>query len=226
MDKKLIILIGPPGSGKGTQAELLAKKFNLFNLRTSKLGEAKINDPELVKNDPEVAEAKRLYDQGDLFPPAWIEKIVMEKVKELASRGESIVFDGSPRTLPEAQSEMPIFTDLYGQDNIKVFYIKLSAEETLKRNSHRRICKANQHPIPNFKEFENITVCPEDGSDLIVRTLDDPEVIKERYDVFLRRTEPIIDFLKSKEYNVIEINGEQPIEKVHEDIVSQLLITN
>ena len=81
--KWAVILIGPPGSGKGTQAELLAEKFGLFHLETSKLGEEKINNPELVRKDQEVAEAKRLYNKGELFPPPWTVKIMVEKIREL-----------------------------------------------------------------------------------------------------------------------------------------------
>ncbi len=220
--KKLIILIGPPGSGKGTQAEMLAEKLGLFHLQTSKLGEAKINNPELVKNNLEIAEAKQLYDSGKLWPHTWTASLVIEKVEEMASLGKGIVLDGSPRVIHEAVLEMPIMKALYGSDNIKIFEIKLSDEESFKRNSHRRICKLNQHPIPNFPEFENITACPKDGSEIIVRTLDDPEVIKKRYQVYLSETEPIIDFLIKEGYNLVTINGEQPIEDVQRDILDKL----
>src|SRR3989344_4081660 len=84
--KLAIFLIGPPGSGKGTQADLLAQRFGLVHVQTSKLGEEKINNPELVENDHEIAEVKRLYDKGELFPPPWTVKIVLEKVKNWRRR--------------------------------------------------------------------------------------------------------------------------------------------
>jgi adenylate kinase len=217
-----IMLIGPPGSGKGTQAELLAEKFGLFHIQTSKLGEAKINNPDLVKSNSEVAEAKKLYDSGKLWPHTWTASLVIEKIEEMAFQKKGVVLDGSPRIIHEAVLEMPMIKALYGSENIKVFEIKLSSGESFKRNSHRRICKLNQHPIPNFPEYENITACPQDGSEIIVRTLDDPELIKKRYQVYKIETEPVIDFLIKEGYNVLTIDGEQSIEDVYRDILNKL----
>ena len=182
--KWAVILIGPPGSGKGTQAELLAKKFGLFHLETSKLGEEKINNSELVKIDTEVAEAKRLYDKGELFPPPWTVKIMVEKIRELGNGGMGLVFSGSPRTLHEAENELPILEEVYGRDNIKPIHLNLTKDESIKRNSSRRVCKANRHSIPDFPMFKDITTCPKDGSELIKRSLDAPETIGIRYEVY------------------------------------------
>lgn len=220
--KWVVVLIGPPGSGKGTQADLMAEKFDLFHLETSKLGEEKINNPELVKNDPDVAEAKRLYDQGELFPPPWTVKITVEKIKELANKGIGIVFSGSPRTMHEAEQEIPVFEELYGRDNVKAIHLNLSKEESIRRNSGRRICKANRHTIPDFPIFKDIKTCPKDGSPLLKRELDTPETIGIRYEVYLRRTQPILSFLQERGYNVLEIEGEQPIEDVFRDILKNL----
>ena len=220
--KWAVFLIGPPGSGKGTQADLLAQRFDLVHIQTSKLGEEKINDQELVKNDPEIAEVKRLYDKGELFPPPWIVKIVLEKVKELAEQDKGIVFSGSPRTIYEGENELPYFENLYGRENIKIINLKIGEEESIGRNSNRRICKASGHPIPNFESTKNITSCPQDGSEIITRSLDTPETIKTRNEVYRRRTEPILVFFKNKEYNVVDINGEQPIDKVYRDILQEI----
>ncbi len=220
--KWAVFLIGPPGSGKGTQADLLAQRFGLVHVQTSKLGEEKINNQELVKNDPEIAEVKRLYDKGELFPPPWTVKIVLEKVQELADQGKGIIFSGSPRTIYEIEQELPYFDNLFGKENIKVLNVKINEEESIIRNSHRKVCKANGHPIPNFEQFKNILVCPQDGSEIITRSLDTPETIKTRNEVYHRRTEPILAFLKEKGYNIIDINGEQAIDKVFQDILAKI----
>lgn len=223
MEKKIFVLIGAPGSGKGTQAELLAKKFNLYHLETSKLGEEKINNPDLVNSNPEVREAKRLYDKGELFPPPWTTKLVLEKVRELAQENKGVVFSGSPRTIFEAENEFPEFEEIYGKKNIHVFEIVLSEKESVKRNSVRKICKANRHPIPaTLPEFKEIKVCPEDGSEVITRFLDKPELIRERYQVYLKETKPISEFLNKLGYEVKKIDGEQPIEKVFEDVLKSI----
>ena len=220
--KWAVFLIGPPGSGKGTQADLLAQRFGLVHIQTSKLGEEKINNPELVQKDPEIAEVKRLYDKGELFPPPWTVKIVLEKVKELAEQNKGIVFSGSPRTMYEAENELPYFENLYDKENIKIINLKIDEEESIGRNSARRVCKVNGHPIPNFENMKDITSCPQDGSEIITRSLDTPETIKTRNEVYHRRTEPILAFLKERGYNVIDINGEQPIEKVFKDILEKI----
>ena len=220
--KWVVFLIGPPGSGKGTQADLLAERFGLVHIQTSKLGEEKINNQELVKNDPEIAEVKRLYDQGELFPPPWTVKIVLERVQELVKQGKGIIFSGSPRTLFEIEQELPYFENLFGSGNIKVINLKIDERESLIRNSHRRVCKASGHPIPNFEQFKDMKFCPHDGSEIITRSLDTPETIKPRNEVYHKRTEPIFDFLRNKGYKIIEINGTQPIQKVFEDILSKI----
>jgi len=220
--KWVIFLIGPPGSGKGTQADLLAERFGLVHIQTSKLGEAKINDSELVKKDPEVAEVKRLYDKGELFPPPWTVKIVLEKAKELADEGKGIVFSGSPRTIYEVERELPYFENLYGKENIKIVNLKIDESESMDRNSHRRVCKANSHPIPNFEQFKNIQICPHDGSEIVTRSLDTTETIKTRNEVYERRTAPILDLLSQKGHKIIEINGVQPIQKVFGDILGEI----
>lgn len=220
--KWAVILIGPPGSGKGTQAELLAEKFGLVHLETSKLGEEKINNPELIKKDPEVAEAKRLYDRGELFPPPWTVKIMVEKIRELGNKEAGLVFSGSPRTLYEAESELPVLEEVYGKDNIKPIHLNLTKEESVKRNSSRRICKANRHSIPDFPMFKGITICPKDGSELVTRSLDNPETISIRYEVYLKQTQPILSFMTERAYKILEIEGEQDIDKVFEDILNGL----
>ncbi len=220
--KWAVFLIGPPGSGKGTQADLLAEKFGLVHVQTSKLGEEKINNQELVKSDLEIAEVKKLYDKGELFPPPWTVKIVLEKAKELADRGQGIIFSGSPRTIYEVEQELPYFENLFRKENIKVINIKINEEESMKRNSHRRVCKLNGHPIPNFEQFKNVQVCPHDGSEIIIRSLDTPDTIQTRNEVYERRTAPILDFLEKKGYKAIEVDGVQPIQKVFQDIINNL----
>ena len=220
--KWAVFLIGPPGSGKGTQADLMAERFGLVHVQTSKLGEAKINDSELIKRDSEVAEVKRLYDKGELFPPPWTVKIVLEKAEDLARNGQGVIFSGSPRTIYEAENEIPYFEDLYGKENIKIINLKIDEEESLNRNTNRRVCKANGHPIPNFEQFKDMKLCPHDGSEIIIRSLDTPETIKTRNEVYHKRTEPILDFLNKKGHFIIEVNGIQPIQKVFEDILNKI----
>lgn len=221
MDKQIVIFIAPPGAGKGTQADMFAEKFGFFHLESSKILETRLagqeNSPDL-----EIREAWRLYKKGELMTPSLVARLIIEEIEKLHREGKSIIFSGSFRTLEEAEKETPVVETLYGRENVRIFYITLSEEESVKRNSERRICEKNRHPIPRPEydpKFKDITKCPQDGSPIITRTLDKPEIIRERYRVFLRDTAPVFDYFRERGYKVIEINGEQPIEKVTDDIL-------
>lgn len=225
MPKQVIIFIAPPGAGKGTQAEEIVKQSGHVHIETSKLGEQKINDEKLLAVDAETRQARENFLKGELYPTPWIIRIILDEIKTLAHQKNGVIFSGSPRRLVEAETIMPEIEKLYGKENIVVFYITLSEEESVKRNSARRICEVNRHPIPSGEydsKFKDITVCPWDGSPIITRALDKPEVIRERYRVYKAETEPVLDYLREHGYKVIEINGEQPIEKVTEDMLKHL----
>jgi adenylate kinase len=147
---------------------------------------------------------------------------MLEEIRSLHNRGMGIVLSGSPRTMFEAEGEVPVFEELYGKDNVRPIHLNLSKEESVTRNSSRRICEANRHTIPNFPIFKDITTCPKDGSRLLRRELDTPETISIRYEVYLRQTQPIISFMEENGYKMIEIEGEQSIEDVSRDILEKL----
>ena len=218
--KWAVLLIGPPGSGKGTQADSLAEKFNLFHLESSRVIENKFKNAD--PNDKIIAHEKEAWKAGELTDPGLVREWMLEEIRSLHDKGIGIVLSGSPRTMFEAEGEMPIFEELYGKDNVKTVHLNLSKEESIKRNSSRRICEANRHTIPDFPILKDITACPKDGSPLLKRELDTPETIGVRYEVYLRRTQPILSFLQDRGYNVMEIEGEQDIGKVSEDILKGL----
>jgi len=218
--KWIVAFIGPPGCGKDTQAELLATELGLVHIKTSKLIQTKLKTGDPA--DPVIAEEQKKFSAGELSGREFVNALIEEAVHKVHEEGKGIVFSGSPRELAEGQELMPLLDTLYGRENIKVVNIKVSPEESLKRNSHRRICEANQHPIPDLEEYVGITVCPHDGSPIITRELDDPGIIKHRYEVYQNQTEPLIDFLVEKGYNMITIDGAPSIEEVHRDILNKL----
>jgi adenylate kinase len=230
--RKVIILIGPPGAGKGTQAELLADKLNLYYFETSKVLEEKFSQAKkneflniegkkyYVKNE------KKLWLEGKLCSPPFVTFLVLEKIKQLFKEGKSLILAGSPRTLYEGKRIIPLLKKLYGKKNIKVILLNISAKETLKRNSQRRICRLMRHPIlATRKEFLKLKYCPLDGSKLLKRKgLDDPETIKVRIKEYKERTYPLIDYFKKQGLSVIEISGSPPPAVVFKNILKTLKI--
>jgi len=227
--KKVIILFGPPGAGKGTQAELLAEKFNLYYLETSKVGERRINLAQ--KGDYLIIDGKKYYFEdekklwleGKLWSPEFITALIYEEIENLAKQDKNLLLAGSPRTVYEAKKLLPLIKKLYGKENIEVFLIEISPEETIFRNSHRRICELMRHPILYSKETENLKNCPLDGSKLMRREgLDDPETIKIRLDEYKNRTVPIFEVFKREGIEIKKINGEQSVAAVFQDILKAL----
>lgn len=217
---KIIFLIGPPGSGKGTQAELLAKELGFYHFEISKVIEK--NFKEADPKDKEISHQKEHWISGELVHPELVARWFIDQVGSLKDRVSGFVFSGSGRNLKEIEEELDYLEKIYGKENIGAVEIKLSEEESVKRNSHRRICEKNRHPIPNFPEYADIKVCPEDDSKIITRPLDKPEIIRERYKVYLQETQPVIDYFRQSGYKVKEVNGEQPIEDVFKDIKASL----
>jgi len=228
MQKQVIILFGAPGAGKGTQATLLSEKLDFFYFETSGIIERIIKDAkeEFIEEDGEkfyFAEQKRLWENGKLWDPPFVVHFAKEKIKELANEGKSILFAGSPRTIYEAQKELPLLKELYGAENIKVFLIEISPQETLHRNSNRKICELMRHPIIFNDETKNLTLCPLDGSKLEKREgLDNPETIKVRLEEYKNRTVPIFDIIEKEGIQIKKINGEQSVAGVYNDILSKI----
>jgi len=219
-NKWAVILIGPPGSGKDTQVELLVKELKFVEIRTSKIIEDKLKaaDP----NDPVMNREKDLKKSGQLNTSSLVEEWVIEKIEEVGKSDSRLIANGWPRKVIEAEIEMSAVNKYYPKDFVKVICIELSEEESVKRNSKRRVCEKNGHPIPNFPEYKDVTMCPEDGSLVITRQDDNLDIARHRYGVYKEFTEPVIDFLSKQGYNLVTINGEQPIEDVHCDILNKL----
>jgi adenylate kinase len=230
MDKKtfVVIILGPGGSGKGTQAQLLAEKFDLYHLETSeiiekKLANAKKNDFALVAGKKYyLSEERKLRESGALMSPPLISFWVEQKIKELAKDQKGMTTSGSPRTVFEGKELIPLLKKLYGKENIRVIVLKISEKESIWRNSHRKTCELMRHPILYSPETAKMTKCPLDGSKLLVRKDDDPKIIKVRFQEYNERTYPLIDLFKKEGLKVSEINGEQSVEAVHKDILKVL----
>lgn len=224
----VIIIMGPPGAGKGTQAELLAEKLDICHLETSEIIEknfatAKKDDFVKIGNKKYfLSEEKKLRQSGKWMSPPLIAFWVKNKIKMLAKEGEGIVMSGSPKTLYEAEQAIPLLEKLYGKSNIKVVLIKQKPEVSIWRNSKRRICQLMRHPILYTKETVKLKKCPFDGSKLIRREDSNPEIIKAKLKEFQERSLPIINYFKRQGLKVRVVNGEPSVADVFKDILKVL----
>ncbi|MBD3282040.1 MAG: AAA family ATPase [Candidatus Portnoybacteria bacterium] len=217
----VFVIYGPPGSGKGTQANKIAEKFGFEHFNTGEVIEDTINDPEKLK-DPIVRKQKENFETGDLCDPAWVSELVSKEIERMHEEGKGIVFSASPRTLYEAKKIMPLLEDLYGKENIYIFEIVVRPETSIYRNSHRRVCKDCDYSLVYTPENEKLKECPKCGGKLVTRVLDKPEIIKVRINKYIERTKPVYDFLKQRGFDIYKIDGEPSPEEVEKSIFNKI----
>ena len=225
MPKQVVIIFGPPGAGKGTQSELLSDKLGYFYFETSKALEKAFNSDDKKDYDIEgeiytMAGEKQKWKTGELMSPPFVTQIVKENITSIFNEGKSLIMAGSPRTLYEVEREMPFLDNLYGKENVRIILLDVGAEETISRNSHRKICELMRHSILFNNETENLTICPLDGSKLVKRIgLDDAETIKVRLKEYAERTLPMIEYFEKNNYKVNRIDGGQSVAEVFDGIL-------
>lgn len=219
-----IIIYGPPGSGKGTQAELLESKFSFIHFDTGKYIESLVHDPRMQKN-PLIRRERELFDSGKLNSPSWVLGIVKMVTMKVGKSGYGIVFSGSPRTLFEALGDkshgglLATLVRFYGRKNIIILKLSVRPQVSIKRNSSRLVCSICGLPILASSNLRHCALC--DGP-ARKRTLDKPEVIKIRLRQYEDRTLPIIQKARKLGLKIFEINGEPAPYKVHAKIVKTL----
>ena len=208
-----IVILGPQGSGKGTQSEMVAQKYGAEHFDTGKLlRQVSKSDTPLGKEIHEI-----VIEKKELVPSRILKEILHLRLNDL-QREQGIVFDGVPRNMEQASYFEEALLE-FGRKLDKVFFINISEKESIKRISKRWICQKCRKilimgkDIKNEKEF-----CPKCSGEILQRADDTPEGVKKRLHVYQEETIPVLDFFK-KENLLIEINGEQSIEKVFEDII-------
>ncbi|HPM85490.1 MAG: adenylate kinase [Candidatus ainarchaeum sp.] len=190
-----LIFLGPPGAGKGTVAQAVMDKYKLVQVSTGDLLRAEIaSGSELGKKLAEVMNA------GQLVSDDLVSEMLLKDLTKKASNPDfnGVIFDGFPRTQSQASMLENILLGINQKLNA-VIYIESSKESVVKRLSSRWTCEKckkvyNTVSLPPKSEG----ICDDDGGNLIQRDDDKPETISKRYDTFIEKTSPLIDYYKSK----------------------------
>ena len=217
-EKIVVAIYGLPGSGKGTQANLVAAKFGLINFDTGKLLEAIWHDPKRQK-EAVVKRERALFDSGKLNDPAFVLGEVAKKTKELAKSGVGIVYSGSPRTMFEAEGLVPEIERLYGKSKIFFFLLDVDPKDSIARNSRRLLCNyCKTGLMALYYPSKKPKYCPVCAGSLYKRSVDDKKVIPKRLVEYKERTWPIIGYLRKSGHRVVKLNGRKAPYQIFQQI--------
>ena len=207
-----LILLGPPGSGKGTQGERLQEDFRLPYYATGDILRAAVRDGTEVGN-----RAKEFMDRGDLVPDDVIIGVIAERLQE-EEAADGFILDGFPRTVPQAEALGSKMSQLR-REITAVLMIDVTEEEILRRLGGRRTCSENPSHIYHveFDPPKQEGVCDIDDAELIVRDDDKPDVIKNRLAQYREKTEPLIDYYDERGI-LNHVDGKQSPDEVEERI--------
>lgn len=210
-----LILLGPPGAGKGTQAEKLTVGYKIPHISTGDIFRAAIKG-----GTPLGREAKRYLDAGELVPDEIVIGIVTQRLAEEDTK-KGFLLDGFPRTIPQADA-LRDFLAREERPLTAVINIAVDSEVLVARLSGRRICRgcgAVYHVASKREKTPGI--CDVCGGELYQRDDDREETVRRRLAVYAEQTEPLIQYYK-KAGLLLQVNGDQPIDAVYKEIKAGL----
>lgn len=211
-----LIIMGPPGAGKGSQAAILKEKFDIPHISTGDIFRRNVeNGTELGKK------AKEYMDSGQLVPDELTADIVRDRLQQEDCK-KGFLLDGYPRTLPQAEMLEKILNEMDIKID-KVISLNVSDETIMKRMTGRRICPDcdaiyNIFNLPP-KEEGKCDVC---NAELMQRVDDKAETVKERLDVYHKQTEPLLGFYKNKGI-LVEVEGKDKLEDTTKEVLDALV---
>ena len=211
-----VILLGPPGVGKGTQGVLLAEGMSWRHMATGDILRAH------RKEGTELGqEAQKFMDAGELVPDQLIVAMVKDTLAGLPS-DQGVVFDGFPRTVPQAEALDAVLQDLDRQVD-RVIVLEADDEVLVKRIAGRRSCpECGSVYNVYFNPPEQEGVCDKCGAELVHRPDDNPDTVRNRLKVYAEQTEPLIRFYQERDGVVTKIPGEGSVEEIQSSIRAAL----
>jgi len=210
-----IVLLGPPGAGKGTQAEAITLKLKLPHISSGDIFR------ENLKSQTELGKlAARYMNRGELVPDDVTIKMIRERLSRPDCQGGSLL-DGFPRTPAQADALAAMLAEFHGQVNA-VPYINVPEDVLIERLTGRWTCRSEGHIFhEKYNPPKEPGRCDHDGSELYQREDDKVETVTRRIRVYLEQTQPLIDYYRQRNL-LIEVDGKQPIGKVTVDLLAAL----
>ncbi|HLM51757.1 MAG TPA: adenylate kinase [Solirubrobacteraceae bacterium] len=214
MSELNLVLLGPPGAGKGTQAGRLVEDFRLAYFSTGDmLREAVEEGTELGRK------AKEIMDAGDLVPDDLMLDLIRDKVDEPDAR-DGFILDGFPRTLPQADGLAQTLSDL-GRSLTAAVLVDVPDDEVVRRLSGRRVCPKGHTYHVEFDPPRHDDVCDQDGQPLRQRDDDKPETIRRRLENYHAQTEPLVQYYDERGL-LRRFDGSRPPAEVHDHVRATL----
>jgi adenylate kinase len=210
---KDLILFGPPGAGKGTQAAGLSEATGLPHIATGDMFRAHIaGDTALGR------EAKGYLDRGDLVPDGVTTRMLAERLDQ-PDADEGFILDGFPRNVEQAKALEDLLA-ARGRSITAILSLEVGEDEIVRRLSGRLVCRASSHPYHETDAPPKVAcVCDIDGSELYRRPDDEEDLVRRRYrEVYLRQTEPVLAWAREHGNPVITIDGDQDLDAVAHDL--------
>jgi adenylate kinase len=206
-----LVLLGPPGAGKGTQASRIVAEYGIPHVSTGDILRG------AVKNQTAMGlEAKKYMDAGDLVPDSVVIGIVKDRLQE-GDTAKGFLMDGFPRTIPQAEALDSALDDL-DRAITKVLVILVDEEDLVARLSGRRVCRSCQTPFHvMFNQPRVEGVCDKCGGELYQRDDDSEATVRNRLEVYRNQTEPLIDYY-DRSGVVARIDGANTPEEVYADV--------
>jgi adenylate kinase len=210
-----VVMLGPPGAGKGTQADILSEEMDLPHVASGDLFRRALEE----KTDVGLM-AKDYMDRGELVPDEITVKMILERVNQ-PDCTLGCVFDGFPRTLAQGEALDKAF-EARGKNIDKAVYIDVPNEELVKRLSGRWLCRRCQTPYHVTNSPPRVPgKCDRCGGELYQRSDDREETVEERLRVFFAQTVPILDYYQ-EQGKLIRVNGNLEAQEVAKEIISAL----
>jgi adenylate kinase len=201
-----IILFGPPGAGKGTQAQFIVKKYNYFQLSTGDLLREETNKKTQIGH-----EIEKIISKGDFVPDEIVDKLLQQSITNLKFR-DRIIFDGYPRNISQAKNLERILKE-FNQNISLIIFLNVTREIIEKRIMGRMTCQKCHMTLNKFFNKDEIELHPCGKDYLVIRKDDNLKTIMSRFDTYMKTTKPVLDFY-SKNKNFYEVDGNLKIEEI------------